>query len=537
MPNADAITMYVPARNAERTLEACIDAIQGQTRPPDEFLVVVDARSTDATLEIARELGVRVIEQRSGGLGAARNEAITAARHRWIASCDSDVVIESDWLERLAARRDEGVAGIGGATRERVRNLCDAWRALHMPHHWGDHSFRNPFMLVSEVLFDREALIRVGGYRNELSYYEDSDLCQRLRDGGYDLLYEPAAEAMHLRCDDIGSLLTLRWKYSEYRQRHLMDTFAGLRQKLSVNREYALGTLSRSLARGREELAYLSVLLYFHHMLLDLRSLLSRRTLIPTDQRAAMESALLTTAVDALRDRDSILAGWVEQDLHGLLATTNSEVIEQPPAWDRHLEHVRAGVDGLCDELTPRVMTIAVTSADAVHDQITPGQVQRLRRPPSEQIARQLRTLPLTSFVDVGFCETLRNAWPEVRAVKIVGPATDRERELLGRTFDQQGAPPAAAIAPHLEGMAEPLQVLSELEPGIRRLVVCYQPTGRFVPGLDQLSAADLASAAAAAGWSIDRFDTLIGRTRLMLTRAVPSRREKTSVDAAAACS
>jgi hypothetical protein len=53
--------------------------------------------------------------------------------------------------------------------------------------------------------------------------------------------------------------------------------------------------------------------------------------------------------------------------------------------------------------------------------------------------------------------------------------------------------------------------------------VVCYQPPARFVPGLDVPSAGDLASAAAAAGWAIERFDTLVGRTRLMLSRTTPA--------------
>src|SRR5690606_37287297 len=144
-----------------------------QTRPPDELFILLDPRSTDGTEEVARSLDVPVIAQTGNTLGAARNEAICAAQHRWIASCDSDVVINPEWLESLAAQRAEGLAGIGGRTRERVRNLCDAWRALHMPHHWGEYPLRNPFMLVSEVLFNGDALRAVGGYRADLNYYED----------------------------------------------------------------------------------------------------------------------------------------------------------------------------------------------------------------------------------------------------------------------------------------------------------------------------------------------------------------------------
>jgi hypothetical protein len=58
-----------------------------------------------------------------------------------------------------------------------------------------------------------------------------------------------------------------------------------------------------------------------------------------------------------------------------------------------------------------------------------------------------------------------------------------------------------------------------EMRDRFARLVLCYQPPDRFIPGLDAVSASDLASTAVAAGWTIDRFDTLIGRTRLLLSR------------------
>lgn len=206
----EPISLYVPARNAEHTLTACIDAIRAQTRQPDELFILADPRSTDRTMEVARSSGVHVIEQRGRSLGSARNEAITTARHPWLACCDSDVILEPEWLAHLAACRDQQVAGIGGRTLERVRNPFDEWRSLHMPHHWGDYPLRNPFMLVSEVLFDRRALLAIGGYRDDLNYNEDSVLCQHLRDAGYDLLYEPSAIGHHQRTDTLLGLLTLQ---------------------------------------------------------------------------------------------------------------------------------------------------------------------------------------------------------------------------------------------------------------------------------------------------------------------------------------
>ncbi|MBI4580621.1 MAG: glycosyltransferase family 2 protein, partial [Planctomycetes bacterium] len=125
----DPISMYVPARNAEGTLADCVAAIRAQTRPPDELYLVVDPRSHDGTMDAARRLGVPVHVQTGRSLGAARNQAIHVARHRWLASCDSDVFLEPQWLARLAARRGEQAVGIGGATLENARSPFDHWRA------------------------------------------------------------------------------------------------------------------------------------------------------------------------------------------------------------------------------------------------------------------------------------------------------------------------------------------------------------------------------------------------------------------------
>ncbi len=518
---SDAISLYIPARNAERTLAECIAAVRSQTRPPDELFIVVDPRSTDRTAEIARSSGVTVIEQRGASLGAARNQAIQAARHRWLACCDSDVILEPDWLARLAARRGEEAAGIGGRTVERVRSPFDDWRALHLPHHWGEHPFRNPFMLVSEVLFDRRALLAVGGYRDDLNYYEDSDLCQRLRDAGYDLFYEPAAIATHHRMDSLLSLLALRWKYSEYRQRHLLDTFTGLLQKTHVNREYALTTLSRSLARRREELTYISFLIFFHHLKADLHSMLSRRPLIPPEAVKCFENSLMDNIASALRPLRPELARTVLADLQVETTEPGASEHNNPPAWSTYLNGVQAAIDRLCEELSPKVLAITECSAQFVHEQRSGHDVQRLPRASREALQANLDDLPLTPLVDESFCRSIRDQWPDVEAVQVVGPLADREQAAIRNAFPRTTADPARMVilAAHLEADADPLRVYDELGPNVARLVVAYQPPGRFLPGLDLPSAGELASAAAAADWTLSRFDTLVGRTRLMLSR------------------
>src|ERR687884_1778744 len=53
-------------------------------------ILVVDSESTDATREIARECGARVIERAWQGFAAQKQFAADAAAHEWIFSLDAD---------------------------------------------------------------------------------------------------------------------------------------------------------------------------------------------------------------------------------------------------------------------------------------------------------------------------------------------------------------------------------------------------------------------------------------------------------------
>jgi glycosyltransferase involved in cell wall biosynthesis len=106
-PPADMpITLVVPVRNEESSLPALIDSIRGQTRTPEE-IVLVDGGSVDRSAEIARQLTAgdsrfRVIEAGPATPGRGRNIGIAAAQHDWVALTDAGITLEPTWLEKLA---------------------------------------------------------------------------------------------------------------------------------------------------------------------------------------------------------------------------------------------------------------------------------------------------------------------------------------------------------------------------------------------------------------------------------------------------
>ena len=101
-----AVSVIVPAYNAEKTLERALSSILAQTLKQIE-VIVVDDGSRDATREIARKFSaqdsrVRVIEKDvNEGLSAARNSGIAAATGEYIGFVDSDDWIEPDMMSKM----------------------------------------------------------------------------------------------------------------------------------------------------------------------------------------------------------------------------------------------------------------------------------------------------------------------------------------------------------------------------------------------------------------------------------------------------
>lgn len=98
------ISVIVPCLNAEATLGEALESVFAQTAPPREVLLI-DDRSTDRSIEIARRFGpaVRVFLNPGHGPGWARRLGVHEARGRYIAFVDADDILAPDKHERQLA--------------------------------------------------------------------------------------------------------------------------------------------------------------------------------------------------------------------------------------------------------------------------------------------------------------------------------------------------------------------------------------------------------------------------------------------------
>lgn len=82
-------SVIVPVYNVQAYLSACVKSVVEQAGPADWECILVDDGSTDACPAMCDAFaqlcpGVTVIHRSNGGLAAARNTGIKAAKGKWL---------------------------------------------------------------------------------------------------------------------------------------------------------------------------------------------------------------------------------------------------------------------------------------------------------------------------------------------------------------------------------------------------------------------------------------------------------------------
>ena len=187
------VSVVMPVFNAEKFLAEAIESTLAQTFD-DLELIAVDDESTDRSLEMLRDYEsdddrVRVIARPHTGLVGARNDGIDAACGKYVAALDNDDTMSPERLERQVEflEHQEDFVAVGAAALL-VDVDGDPLIERHLPTSADEIerellNGRNP-MMQPGVLFKREALLAISGYREGFEYSEDFDLFLRLSERG-----------------------------------------------------------------------------------------------------------------------------------------------------------------------------------------------------------------------------------------------------------------------------------------------------------------------------------------------------------------
>jgi len=184
------VSVVVPVRNAENLVDECLASIV-RARPLE--IIVVDGLSTDQTLERVGRYPVTVLSDGGGGLPAARLIGARAARSRWVALVDADIVLPDGALAALLA---EASAGGYTALQAGLHSVAGPgyWGKALVQHHRSGRS--KDWFGVAATIFEREQLLRYGFDPRFLSG-EDIELRWRLRRAGAKIGVSRATAVTH----------------------------------------------------------------------------------------------------------------------------------------------------------------------------------------------------------------------------------------------------------------------------------------------------------------------------------------------------
>ena len=90
------VSVVIITKNEERNIERCLESV----RWADE-IIVVDAFSTDRTVEVCRRFTDKVFQKKWLGYGLQKNFCASKARNRWVLNVDADEVISSECAEAV----------------------------------------------------------------------------------------------------------------------------------------------------------------------------------------------------------------------------------------------------------------------------------------------------------------------------------------------------------------------------------------------------------------------------------------------------
>ncbi len=182
------ISVVIPARNEESSIEAAIESVVGQCYRLDRLeCIVVDNGSTDATAARVRSFrsagnhpSIRLLSEPEEGVSHAKNRGAEAASGSILVFLDADSRMSASLAGEVA--KSYTAAGIGFAPAGSIRVVADSRHPLERGFFALMEVGKMWFGVRAQMLYcDRRLFLEVGGFRPDLRLGEDVDFLARVK--------------------------------------------------------------------------------------------------------------------------------------------------------------------------------------------------------------------------------------------------------------------------------------------------------------------------------------------------------------------
>ncbi len=219
------VSLIVPTRDNVSLLKNCVESVERETTYPNYEILIVDNDSADPeTVRYLASTPHRVVPFREPfNYSRINNFAVSRAEGDYVVLLNDDTeVIGGGWLEAMlehAQRPEVGavgaklvypdgriqhagvLVGVGGVWSPGVATHAHQFYPSDSPGHLGTVGRVTNYSAVTAacMMLRRSVFEEVGGFDEEnlRVSFNDVDLCLRIRERGYRVLYTPYAELYH----------------------------------------------------------------------------------------------------------------------------------------------------------------------------------------------------------------------------------------------------------------------------------------------------------------------------------------------------
>lgn len=229
------VSIVIPARNEERYIRACLQAVLAQTYPPTLMeVIVVDGMSEDRTREIVQDVAqqdsrVRLLTSPRRYTPFSMNIGVAAATADVLVRIDAHSAVGQDHVRRCVAYLlESGADHIGGLMRAQGRTYGAKAIALAMSSPFGVGTARFRYTRQERDIdtvpfgaYRREILMRLGGFDERFIIGQDSELDYRITRNGGRVRVTPTISTDYYCRDSLKGLAVQFFRYGKAKVRIL----------------------------------------------------------------------------------------------------------------------------------------------------------------------------------------------------------------------------------------------------------------------------------------------------------------------------
>lgn len=213
------ISIIIPTKNNLGTLKRCINSIQKKTKYSNFEIIIVDNNSTNENIKNYYEsLPFKILTYAENfNFSKMNNLAVEHSTGDFLLFLNDDTkILDPFWLDELISICLQADVGIVGPKLILSDDTIQHAGMVFLPTGAGFHPamrqektssvYHNTVNVMKDcsavtgacLLIEKKLFKQIGGFDNKFDvYYGDSDLCFKVREAGFRIIYTPFTELLH----------------------------------------------------------------------------------------------------------------------------------------------------------------------------------------------------------------------------------------------------------------------------------------------------------------------------------------------------